>query len=67
MVDNGLGLTLIPQMAVEAGLLKGTEVVARPLNADHASRQVALIWRTNSPRREEYQMLAAAMRELQAS
>ncbi|MFC4292686.1 hydrogen peroxide-inducible genes activator [Sphingorhabdus arenilitoris] len=66
MVDNGLGLTLIPQMAVDAGLLKGTEVVARPLNADHASRQIALIWRTNSPRREEFEMLAAAMRELQA-
>jgi LysR family transcriptional regulator, hydrogen peroxide-inducible genes activator len=54
MVDNGLGLTLIPEMAIEAGLLKGTNVVARPLDADHASREIALIWRTNSPRREEY-------------
>lgn len=64
MVDNGLGLTLIPQMAVEAGLLDGTDVIARPLDADHASREVALIWRTNSPRREEFMLLAESMRML---
>jgi LysR family hydrogen peroxide-inducible transcriptional activator len=64
MVDNGLGLTLIPEMAFKAGLLAGTEVQARPLNADHASREIALIWRTNSPRREEFEMLAIAMRAL---
>lgn len=33
MVDNGLGLTLIPEMAVDSGLLHGTDVQARPLNA----------------------------------
>lgn len=64
MVNNGLGLTLIPQMAVDAGLLDGTDVVARPLDAEHASREIALIWRTNNPRRDEFEMLAAAMREL---
>lgn len=64
MVDNGLGLTLIPEMAVKAGLLDGTDVQARPLNAEHASREIALIWRTNSPRREEFEMLAVALRKL---
>jgi LysR family transcriptional regulator, hydrogen peroxide-inducible genes activator len=64
MVDNGLGLTLIPQMAVDAGLLNGTEVQARPLNTRQATREIALIWRTNSPRREEFQLLAEAMRQL---
>lgn len=64
MVDNGLGVTLIPEMAVDAGLLNGTDVQARPLNADHATREIALIWRTNSPRREEFEMLASALRAL---
>jgi LysR family transcriptional regulator, hydrogen peroxide-inducible genes activator len=64
MVDNGLGLTLIPEMAVDSGLLHGTDVQARPLNADHATREIALVWRTNSPRREEFEMLAAALRDL---
>nr|MBA2771427.1 LysR family transcriptional regulator [Sphingomonas sp.] len=29
MVDNGLGLTLVPQMAVSAGILDGTGIVTR--------------------------------------
>ncbi len=66
MVDNGLGLTLIPEMAVTAGLLNGTNVQARPLDAEHAAREIALVWRTNSPRREEFEMLATALRQLHA-
>lgn len=64
LVNNGLGLTLLPDMAVKAGLLDGTNVQVRPLNAEHASREIALVWRTNSPRREEFEMLAEAMRAL---
>jgi LysR family transcriptional regulator, hydrogen peroxide-inducible genes activator len=64
MVDNGLGQTLIPEMAVKAGLLDGTEVQARPLDAPHAAREIALIWRTNSPRQPEFELLADTMRGL---
>jgi LysR family hydrogen peroxide-inducible transcriptional activator len=54
-------------MAVKAGLLNGTDVQARPLNAEHASREIALVWRTNSPRREEFELLADALRGLHAA
>jgi LysR family transcriptional regulator, hydrogen peroxide-inducible genes activator len=64
MVDSGLGQTLIPEMAVKAGLLDNTDVEARPLNADHASREIALVWRTNNPRHSEYELLAETMRNL---
>ncbi len=64
MVDNGLGITLIPEMAIKAGLLDGTHVVARPLDTMHASRSIGLIWRTNNPRREEFELLASALRDL---
>ena len=64
MVDNNLGVTLIPEMAVKAGLLNSTQVQARPLRAQHASREIALVWRTNSPRREEFELLATALRDL---
>ncbi len=67
MVDNGLGQTLIPEMAVKAGLLDGTDVVARPLNAPHASRNIALVWRTNNPRQSEFELLAETMRALYPS
>ena len=62
MVDNGLGLTMLPEMAVEAGILRGTEVVARPLKSKSASREIALIWRKNSPRREDFELLAEELR-----
>jgi LysR family hydrogen peroxide-inducible transcriptional activator len=62
MVDNGLGMTMVPEMAIRAGILGGTRVTARPLEAEHPSRRIALVWRKNSPREEEFQMLADALR-----
>jgi len=62
MVDNGLGLTMLPQMAIDAGILNDTQIVARPLNTDNASRQIALVWRKNSPRAEEFRLLAKELR-----
>jgi LysR family transcriptional regulator, hydrogen peroxide-inducible genes activator len=61
MVDNGLGLTFLPSMAIEAGILDGTRVDAKPLRSDHGFRRIALIWRRSSPREPEFQLLAAAL------
>ena len=62
MVDNGLGLTMLPQMAVDAGILDNTNIVARPLSSATASREIALVWRRNSPRAEEFRLLAQELR-----
>ena len=64
MVDNGLGVTFIPAMAIEAGILDGTRVDARPLRSDHGFRRIALIWRRSSQRESEFQMLAGALRTI---
>ena len=64
MVDNGLGLTFIPSMAIEAGILDGTRVDAKPLRSDHGYRRIALIWRRSSARENEFQMLAIALRKI---
>ena len=64
MVDNGLGVTFIPAMAIEAGILSGTGVDTRPLRSDHPYRRIALIWRRSSPREREFQLLAASLRRL---
>jgi LysR family hydrogen peroxide-inducible transcriptional activator len=66
MVDNGLGLTFVPGMAIEAGILSGTQVEARPLSSDHPYRRIALIWRRSSPREREFQMLATSLRGIAA-
>ncbi|MBO6609687.1 MULTISPECIES: hydrogen peroxide-inducible genes activator [Altererythrobacter] len=62
MVNNDLGLTMLPEMALEAGILNGTDVVARPLKNKSAKREIALIWRKNSPRAEEFELLAEELR-----
>ncbi len=62
MVDNDLGLTMLPEMALDAGILNGTHVVARPLKSKSAMREIALVWRKNSPRTEEFQLLAEELR-----
>lgn len=64
MVDNGLGVTLVPEMAVKAGLLAGTTVEVRPLISKNATRQIALIWRQGSAREDEFRLLAAELRRL---
>ncbi|MFL6851469.1 MAG: hydrogen peroxide-inducible genes activator [Sphingomicrobium sp.] len=64
MVDNGLGLTFVPGMAIEAGILSGTGVEAKPLRSEHPFRRIALIWRRSSPREGEFQMLATTLRRI---
>jgi len=64
MVGNGLGLTFVPGMAIEAGILGGTGVDAKPLRSEHPYRRIALIWRRSSPRESEFQMLAKTLRQI---
>ena len=64
MVDNGLGLTFVPAMAIEAGILEGTHVDARPLQSENGFREIALIWRRSSPREVEFQLLADTLRQI---
>ncbi len=58
MVDNGLGVTMLPELAVTSGLITNTGIVTRPLASEHDQRSIALVWRRNSPREREFRMLA---------
>ena len=48
-------------MAIEAGILEGTSVDAKPLRCDHGYRRIALIWRRSSPRENEFRMLTESL------
>ncbi len=63
MVDNGLGITLLPELGIEAGLLRGTGLVTRPLASDEPARQIGLVWRRGTARREEFLLLAKELKE----
>jgi LysR family hydrogen peroxide-inducible transcriptional activator len=64
MVDNGLGTTLLPTLAVEAGVLHGTDIVIRPLHSDAALRKIGLVWRRGTGRHDEFKLLAQEMLRL---
>ena len=61
MVASGLGITLLPELAVEreAAAVRGLRVV--PFGADGPSRSVGLAWRANSPRADEYRALGETL------
>jgi LysR family hydrogen peroxide-inducible transcriptional activator len=62
MVAGGLGTTLLPRLSVDAGIAEGTGIVLRPLSGAGAWRSLALAWRPNAPRAEEYRALGAVLR-----
>ena len=58
MVEGGLGVTLLPEMTLKAGLLNGTSLVARPFAAKVPARRIALVSRRASAHSHEVALLA---------
>jgi LysR family transcriptional regulator, hydrogen peroxide-inducible genes activator len=63
MVGSGLGVSLLPAMAVEAGLTDDAPVSVRPLEGG-ARREVVVAWRAGSSRGAEAKLLAETLRGL---
>lgn len=57
MVANGIGITLLPKMALEAKILLGTTVDTRAFQEKHVHRSIGLMWRKKSPRESEFRLL----------
>lgn len=61
MVGSGLGVSLIPAMAVEAGLTDQASVAVRHLEADQPTREIVVAWRAGSSRGVEARLLAETL------
>jgi LysR family hydrogen peroxide-inducible transcriptional activator len=64
MVGNGLGVTLLPEMAIEAGVLRGLDVDVVPMKDDAPARRIALIWRSASSRKAMLRKLGETLRDV---
>ncbi len=58
MVRAGLGSTLLPKMAVDAGLAANSGLDVAPLAQPAPARKIGLAWRKGSGRREDCELLA---------
>lgn len=61
MVAGGLGVTLLPEIAVKAGVTENTGIELRPISGDGAFRTLGLAWRPSAARAAEYRALAPAL------
>jgi len=67
MVANDIGVTILPKMAVEAGLLRGTSIEAHAFTDKKVQRSIGLMWRNRSPRYVEFTKVGELICECMAS
>jgi LysR family transcriptional regulator, hydrogen peroxide-inducible genes activator len=63
MISANLGISLIPEIAVEAELASAPNVVVRQLVPDRPFRTLVLVWRQTSSRGAEFRMLGEIIRD----
>ncbi len=62
LVNFGMGVTLLPEVAVKAGVAGGTELSIVPYEGKSNYRSLVLVWRSNAARRNEFQLFADHLR-----
>ena len=63
MVNNNIGITLLPKLAIDANILSGTAVQTKRFESGNIWRSIGLMWRGGSPRSKEYQLLGDFIQE----
>lgn len=61
MVAAGVGVTLLPKLAVDTQLVQGADISLARLDPP-AFRQIGLVWREGAVRAEDYQLLAEGIK-----
>ena len=64
MVAGGLGATLLPRLAIDAGIAAGTDIALRQLAGRGAWRTIGLAWRPDSPREADFRAFGRALGEV---
>lgn len=67
MVESGLGIGLVPEMAVRSGLTDSPSLVTRPMAKPTPKRTIALVARRSTSRLADLKALAEVIRKVNAS
>ncbi|PWE18935.1 LysR family transcriptional regulator [Marinicauda salina] len=62
MVRSGLGATLLPKLALDAGLIDGMDLAVRHFDPPVSGREIGVAWRKGSARADEVKALAASIK-----
>ena len=57
MVEHQLGVTFLPQMAINAGILENKQMVATPSQSD-AYRDIGILWRKTTGRIRDFKLFS---------
>ena len=63
MVASGVGVTLLPTLAVDAVRRRGTDLALIPFARSGPARTVGLAWRPSTARRAEFELLGNLLRD----
>jgi LysR family hydrogen peroxide-inducible transcriptional activator len=61
MVASGMGVALLPEMAIQSGLLGNLSLKSRPLAPPAPERTIALVTRSTSAHMAEFEAIARVM------
>lgn len=64
MVAGGLGVSLLPKLAIEAGVTSGADVDLRAFSTPLIGRRIGIAWRAGSPRANEAEMIGEVVRNV---
>lgn len=64
MVNNKLGVTFMPQMAINSGMLEGTELITQAPGAVNAYREIGVVWRSTSGKANSYRLMTSVISEV---
>ena len=62
MVAGGLGVSLLPRLAIDAGVTSGADVDLKAFETPLIGRRIGIAWRTGSPRASEAKMIGEIVR-----
>jgi len=66
MVEEGLGITLLPQLVIDAGAARNADIRLTPLDGA-CPRHVVLAWRKTSARADDFRQLALLIQQERAA
>ncbi len=64
MVANGYGITLLPEMAIASEVPRRRDIRLLRFRAPEPKREIGLAWRKTSPRKGDFEQLAALLRDV---